>query len=186
MSKVLLNIGCADVDKPGYINVDARKTKVTHLVSNAWDLDCFEENSVHEIYSRHMLEHLNPEYAKLALQKWFYILEPEGKLVVIVPDIEFHARQLLGVSRSSFGDQMEHAFAGFWGWREKERGGSDFDAHQWGYTVATLENEIGAVGFERIERVVEGVDSEPWHLQMTARKPMTSLCCPMDFRGPFP
>lgn len=42
-------------------------------------------------------------------------LKPGGTVNVIVPDIGFHARQLLGLTHSALPDQEQHAFAGFRG-----------------------------------------------------------------------
>ena len=59
----------------------------------------------------------------------------------------FSARQLLGLEQSKFPDQMQHAHAGFWGWRVESRGASREDAHRWGYTFATLSHQLALAGF---------------------------------------
>lgn len=169
-----LHIGCADVRLPGYVNIDCRETSATDIVSPAWDIRGVPPGTVSEIYSRHMLEHLDPDDASKALVHWHSLLAPDGVIHVIVPDIEFHAKQLLGLEESKFPDQMQHAHAGFWGWRVESRGGSREDAHRWGYTIATLSKELALAGFHNIRRVVEGTDSEPWHLNLVAAKPSTS------------
>lgn len=65
------------------------------------------------VYFRHMLEHLGPNWARKVLHHFCGFLQPSGLLHVVVPDIEFHARQLLGLAEISFGDQVMHVFAGF-------------------------------------------------------------------------
>jgi len=107
----------------------------------------------------------------VVFNRWHALLRPDGRLRMIVPDIEFHALQLLGGARSSFPDQQQHAFAGFWGWRVEARGGSREDAHRWGYTMSTLCAHLTAAGFIEVERQRAGDDTEPWHLHVTARKP---------------
>lgn len=170
MQAIKLHIGCADNRLEGHINIDCRPTKATDLVAPAWDIPQIEAGSVACIYSRHMLEHLDPDDARQALRHWLVLLQRGGRLNVIVPDIEFHARQLLGLASSKLLDQKRHAFAGFWGWRDVARGGNKEDAHRWGYTYQTLARELERAGFSGINRVTQGVDAEPWHLNITAHK----------------
>jgi hypothetical protein len=118
-----------------------------------------------------MIEHLNPNDARRTLARWAELLCPGGLLNVIAPDLEFHARQLLGMAVSSFPNQEDHAMAGFYGWRDETRGGDREDAHRWGFTERSLTRALGEAGFHRVVRRVEGADSEPWHLNMIARKP---------------
>jgi len=170
MNLIRLNVGSGSVRREGYMNVDCRPTPGVDAVSDAWDLAMFADGTVDEIYSRHMLEHLDPNDATRTLQRWHALLRPDGRLRMIVPDVEFHALQLLGGARSSFPDQQQHAFAGFWGWRVEARGGSREDAHRWGYTMSTLRAHLTEAGFTEVERQIAGEDTEPWHLHVTARK----------------
>ncbi len=167
---LFLNIGCADVDMPGHINIDARETAATDLVANAWDLKRFSDASVTKIYSRHMIEHLEPGEALEAAAEWYRILQVGGQANVICPDLAFHARQFLGEAQSSLADQAAHAMAGFYGWKEPWRGGAVHDAHRWGYVFDTLSAVFRQAGFQRVDRVTSGPDSEPWHLNVVAFK----------------
>jgi predicted SAM-dependent methyltransferase len=166
-----LNIGAGSVRREGYLSVDVRPEAQPDLVSAAWDLQTVASGSVSEIYSRHMIEHLDPNDARRTLARWVELLRPGGVLNVIAPDLEFHARQLLGTATSKFPSQWEHAMAGFYGWREESRGGDREDAHRWGYTERSLSEALSDAGFERVVRLLSGPDSEPWHLNMLARKP---------------
>jgi len=81
---------------------------------------------------------------------------------------------LLGLQVSWTRDPAEnlaHALAGFYGWREAQRGGDAEDAHRWGYTWPTLLALLAEIGFVEIRRVTSGPDTEPWHLHVTARRP---------------
>jgi predicted SAM-dependent methyltransferase len=118
-----------------------------------------------------MIEHLDPGDARRALARWAELLQPGGLLNVIVPDLEFHCRQLLGTAKSCLPDQEHHAMAGFYGWREESRGGVREDAHRWGYTERSLAKALSAAGFVDVVRQLSGPDSDPWHLNMVARKP---------------
>lgn len=169
-----LNIGCGDTRRPGFIGVDVRPCRGADYVLPAWDLHPFDPETVDEVYSRHALEHLHPDDAARALWAWYHVLRPDGNLRVIVPDLAFHCRQLLGLEHAWTEDplqNLEHALAGFYGWRRDQNGGREADAHRWGYTWETLSRQLQDIGFTHIRRVTSGDDSEPWHLHVTARKP---------------
>lgn len=93
------------------------------------------------------------------------------RLHVIVPDILFHARQLLEMESSIFPDQHEHAMAGFYCWCDPDRGGDIHDSHRWGYSFPTLGALLHDTGFIQVERITSGKESEPWHLNVQAIKP---------------
>jgi predicted SAM-dependent methyltransferase len=171
MSPIQVNFGCGNTKKPGFVNVDIRPSSAADVVAEAWDVSAFATGSVDLVYSRHMLEHLDPMDARRTLRAWHDILKPDGILNVIVPDIVFHAKQLLGVAQGPFPDQEAHAFAGFWGWRDEARGGDREDVHRWGYTVDTLKDELVQAGFSGVVRQLTGTDSEAWHLNIIAIKP---------------
>ena len=175
-----LNYGCGDTRMAGYLGVDVRPCRGADHVLAAWDTSPFQDESVEEIYSRHMLEHLDPQDAHRTLAAWFRILRPDGLLRLIVPDIAFHARQILGQQTAWTDDPAEnlaHAMAGFYGWHDSSRGGSNEDAHRWGYTWETCGKFIRRTGFVHVQRVLSGADSEPWHLHVTARKPRRGRRC---------
>lgn len=166
-----LNFGCGDTRRDGFAGVDVRRCRGADFVLEAWDTSPFEPESVEEIYSRHMLEHLDPNDAKRALRAWLEILRPSGTLRLIVPDLTFHARQLLGQEfcwSDKPTENIGHAMAGFYGWRDESRGGDREDAHRWGYTWESLSAMLREIGYVDIERVMTGEDSDPWHLHISA------------------
>lgn len=170
-----LNVGCGNVHRMhGYVHVDARQTPITDMVCDAWAID-LADGHVQEIYSRHMLEHLPRHLARQTLRSWFHLLAPGGRLHVVVPDIMFHARQLLEMESSAFPDQYEHAMAGLYGWCDPDRGGDTHDSHRWGYSFQTLSSLLEDSGFVHIDRIVTGKDSEPWHLNVQVTKPGLSV-----------
>lgn len=166
---IKLNIGCADVAVPGYLNIDTRPTKVTDLVCPAWEIHLhFPESSVDEIYTRHMIEHLDPNEGREAVKSWHKALKAGGRLHIICPDLTFHCMQFLGMAESTLPNQYDHAMAGFYGWRDESRGGSREDAHRWGYTAESMHHLLIGHGYEKIIRHFEGPDSDIWHLNMSA------------------
>lgn len=166
-----LHLGCADKKVRDHINVDARQTKATDLVSEAWDLKVFADNTVASIYTRHMIEHLEPDDAAKALKEWYRVLKPGSVAHIICPDLVFHAKQYLGMEKATITpDQHFHAMTGFYGWKVESRGGSRYDAHRWGYSFDTLSKACTDAGFSRIDRITTGTDTEAWHLNIKAYK----------------
>jgi predicted SAM-dependent methyltransferase len=166
---IMLHIGCGNTRIEGFVNMDRCITATTDQVAEAWDLDAFDDGSVEYIYTRHMLEHLSCAEARRALTAWRRALAADGILHVVVPDIAFHARQLLGLARSGNADQEAHALAGFYGWqRDMEN-----DAHRWGYTPASLARLLGECGFvptdDGIQTLIDR-DTAPWHINLRASR----------------
>ena len=165
----MLHIGCGGSRVEGFVNIDCRRTAATDMVAAAWDLAAFDAGSVGYIYSRHMLEHLSCADARRALAEWWRVLAADGILHVVVPDIAFHARQLLGLARSGNADQEAHALAGFYGWQRD----MDNDVHRWGYTPASLARLLYEHGFMQTDDGIEVLidrDTAPWHINMRARR----------------
>jgi len=165
-----LHLGCGDRRRDGFINIDIRETPATDMVTEAWNLSGFQDETVDEIYTRHMIEHLHPKDAQLAMVEWRRVLKPRGLLHIVCPDLEFHCKQYLGIINSNFPDQREHTLASIYGWRSGAFGGEEFDLHRWGYDLEEISNLMGRLGFALIERVRKGEDSEPWHLNVKALK----------------
>jgi SAM-dependent methyltransferase len=171
LRELRLHVGCADIRREGYTNIDIRQTSATDLVCDAWALTMFSDGSVSEIYSRHTIEHFEPDDAAKALREWYRVLKPSGHAHIICPDLIFHCKQLLGMAVCPiFADQQVHAMSGFYGWKASFRGGNQHDSHRWGYVFDTLSARCRESGFARTERIITGIDSEPWHLNIKAYK----------------
>jgi len=141
---------------PGYIQVDLVKHPATKHVAPAWKLP-FGVCTVQEIFTRHMLEHLDRERVHTSLREWRRVLRPGGIVTAIVPDLAYHARQLLDPhtqsSRLPGRTNLEHAMAGFYGWADGPM------QHVWGYideTLLSLFQGEGYVDCELVEPESEG------------------------------
>ncbi len=171
---MLLHIGCGNVRIEDFVNIDCRATEATDIVSDAWNLRKIETASAEYIYARHMLEHLTRADAARSITEWVRILAPGGILHIVVPDIAFHARQLLGLAECPAADDQEaHAMAGLYGWQNPDNGGTGEDVHCWGYTRNTIERMLRDAGLtltdDGFEQLVER-DREPWHVNIRAMK----------------
>lgn len=138
-----VEIGGGEHPRKGFENIDIRSLKTVDHVCPAWELP-FSDNSVDEIYSRHLLEHLTLEKAMDSVKEWYRVLRLRGTVDIIVPDLEYHAKQLTMSGKSDFVDcsNFEHGMAGFYGWRRHEH-----DRHVWGYTSKSLYRLLVNAGF---------------------------------------
>ena len=89
-----LHLGCGSKPLPGYINIDKYPASGADLVIPAHKL-CFPDNSVYEICTSHMIEHLRPRDLELALQEWHRVLKSGGKLRIRCPNFELYVREWL-------------------------------------------------------------------------------------------
>lgn len=90
-----LHIGCGNKFLPGYIHLDAMKYDHVDYITEADNLDMFEDNSVDEIYACHILEHFGRNENERVLQEWHRVLKNRGILRVAVPNFEAIAKAYL-------------------------------------------------------------------------------------------
>ena len=89
-----LHLGCGSVRREGYVNLDKYPTKGADRVMPA-DRLFYDDASVDEIYSSHMLEHLSPEELESAIKEWRRVLKPGSKVTVRCPNFEVYLREWL-------------------------------------------------------------------------------------------
>lgn len=98
---IRLNIGSCDLPLPrseGWINIDNSESPhiKKDLLLDGRKLDeHFEDNSVHEIYAGHFLEHLYPQEAFDFVSMSYKLLKPGGILGLVTPDFLFIVQQYL-------------------------------------------------------------------------------------------
>jgi predicted SAM-dependent methyltransferase len=175
-----LNIGSGDLPmrQPGWLNVDETGYPGVDLVLRVPPLP-WDTESVAEIYCGHFLEHLERDEAHHFLRECWRVLQPGGRLGVMVPDMaecfrryvadepapaEFpsgHHRDLRDLDELN--DMIIFSTA------QESR-------HQWSYDLVTLRRALVRAGFEfvgefdrfRDPRVAVGA----WYqLGLDARKP---------------
>ncbi len=86
--KVLIHVGCGELNDTRYINVDARPMPHIHYVSNDLMLNQFSRGSVDLIYACHVLEHVPHRELPGILANWFLRLKPGGILRLSLPDFD--------------------------------------------------------------------------------------------------
>lgn len=137
---IRLHLGCGNNRKEGYINVDK-------YVSNAdANMDIFNlqfpDDTVDEIFTEHMLEHLGKYEVPLALKEWARVLKPDGKLVMNLPNLEWCLREWLSKPEEErWGWQLDTIFG-----LQNHPG----EFHKTGFTAPRLRQLLSAAGFRSI------------------------------------
>lgn len=142
-----LNFGCGGRLESGWTGVDIRPLPGVKYVCNFWEIPV-EADSVHAIYCRHALEHVTFANAERTLAKFHEILRQGKEAHIIVPDLSWHAAQLLGEVKGNHrrGD-LKHALAGFYGWQD----GGEESIHRSGWTYGVMLSYLKKAGFLKIK-----------------------------------
>jgi predicted SAM-dependent methyltransferase len=86
--KILIHLGCGDIDSPEFINVDVRPGPHVHYISDVTDLSIFPDDHADLVYACHILEHIRRDKLRRTLWEWRRILKPGGILRLSVPDLD--------------------------------------------------------------------------------------------------
>jgi len=154
-----LEFGCGPKITKGYVGVDVRQFKHVKYVCNAWEIDKYvEPQTVEAIYSRHFFEHLTFAQATWTLNAWKTVLQPNGVMEMIVPDMLFHIQQWMNPDRKTTMNNNgmtdeEWALAGFWGWQRETEKQEIWDIHKTGYDYPLLKDTLEKHGFRNVEQV---------------------------------
>jgi len=144
-----LHVGCGRIKLDGYQHLDIVEFPHVDYCCPAWDVPV-SDGIFDEVYSRHLFEHFYPWEANDSMREWRRILKDDGKLKMILPDLEYSVKQLFweGMSgRLTKKTNQEHAMANMYGWVSE---GKLHMAHHWGYTQKTL-SELVLKYFDCIE-----------------------------------
>ena len=136
-----------------------------------------KENSVDEIRSRHMFEHLTYAQGKKSLRSWHKILKNGGKVQLNMPDLYYHVKEYIrnydNRKMKHISDSFVHAIAGIYGWQKETEDSSHFTAHAnlWGihksgYDEISLKKLIKSLGYKAFIRN----PNDAWHLDVTFYK----------------
>jgi predicted SAM-dependent methyltransferase len=119
-------------------------------VCNANELALFAEATFAEIYASHVLEHLDYE-AELgaALKDWLRVLEPGGRILVSVPDLDVLARLIVSKSKLTIDDRFLVMRMMFGGHVDM------YDYHVVGLNEEFLDRYLRQAGYVNVRRVEE-------------------------------
>ena len=83
-----VNLGCGHIPLAGYVNVDMRELPGVDVVADVGELP-FEEASLREVFSAHLLEHFpQEELIRRLLPHWHDLLAPGAAFRAVAPDGE--------------------------------------------------------------------------------------------------
>jgi predicted SAM-dependent methyltransferase len=168
-----IEIGCGKKTRPGYKTCDVRDLPSVDYVCTADSLP-FEDGTVDEIYSRHVVEHFSYKEFLKVLQEWNRALKPGGTVYIICPNLLWHLEQVLSGSHASFFDKTSGQNARYWGfgslfgWQQDEH-----DIHKFGFYYELLRDILLVFGFDQVEDLTnsgQGLENQPWHLEVRATK----------------
>ena len=158
-----IEFGCGETPtKSGFMTCDIRNVEGVDFVCPAWKIDDYVcEGTVDEIFSRHFFEHLTFKQGRVVLEKWFKILKPQGKMHMMLPNLDFHINQYNTKSN------IKHALAGLYGWQRGEFDDT-WDTHKSGYSFSLLDPILKECGYVNIQNLRKNKNK---HLEVSCYKP---------------
>lgn len=162
--ELLVNVGCGDKGKDGWVNVDSSKAPGVDCVYDCRRRIPLASGSARAIFTEHLFEHLDyEEEAPKFLAECGRVLQPGGVLRIVVPDGKKYLMAyadggwealrafspLVSKGDGGFRTQMEVVNAHF-----RQAG-----QHRYSYDYQTLHDLLGRCGFEEIEEQAFGVSS---------------------------
>ena len=158
--RIKLYVGCGEDSRPGFLGCDNIPLDNVDIVSDAWSISNHCEQ-VKEIFSKHMIERLTYLEIEKTLTDWHKALAINGKLHVIVPNIDFHIKQWQCAKWDSkalkdFWSDENWSMAGFYG-RQNECDPHSFgkelkywDVHKSCYNSSLLSFLLRREGFQNV------------------------------------
>jgi len=145
-----LNLCCGEDVRPGYINIDVRRTRPEVLVMDIEKelLRVFPDNSVDEIIARDCIEHISWRRVEDLLKDIYRVLKPGGKVYIQVPDLEAIAKKIILNPDFKYGELEGWKAISYWVY-----GGQEYpeNSHKAGFTIRTLKELLENIGFEVVD-----------------------------------
>ena len=154
MALVKLNLGCGDKILSGYVNVDvadSRAGKRPDVLCDLHALTPFEDGSVDEILSVHVVEHFWRWEVVDVLREWVRVLKPNGLMILECPNLKsacetFLANSDLHAGPGPEGQSTMWVFYGDPSWHDP------LMVHRWGYTPQSLAALMAEAGLDNIRQ----------------------------------
>jgi glycosyltransferase involved in cell wall biosynthesis/predicted SAM-dependent methyltransferase/Flp pilus assembly protein TadD len=168
MKDLKLNLGCGPKRLAGYINIDIVPSAATDMVADILKLP-FPDESCDEIRMDAVFEHIYRHDRPQALQTWRNMLKPGGKLVLNwIPDfdavIDAYVHKKPGILHPEF-DLFE-----VWRFTHGQYTPNDipYQLHKDIFTVASVQQELDAAGFENVRVQNVRYEQEPVSVNIQA------------------
>ncbi|MDU4959255.1 MAG: radical SAM protein [Sporomusaceae bacterium] len=141
-----LEIGSGNHPHNGFVHCDKEAFPHVEYICDATNMSVFSNETMQQIYCRHVLEYLDRIDAILAVLEMKRVLKSGGTIHLIVPNIEFYINQ--------FHSNQEEVFYAFWGEQRNSK-----DIRKWGYTAKSLIKILRNCGFDNIVELTSGLFS---------------------------
>ncbi len=142
-----LHIG-GTVRKEGWEVVNAVPGPHVDHLGNAKDLSQFADGAFGEVYASHVLEHFDHAREVLpVLREWHRVLDPAGRLMIAVPDLDVLCRLFLDRDRLNAEDRRFVTLMIYGGHVDQ------YDYHYVGFNDEILATYLRAAGFQGCQRV---------------------------------
>lgn len=170
-----LHIG-GKIKSEGWEILNAQPAPYVDHVCNASDLPQFADGTFSEIYASHVVEHFDYQYELMrTLKEWNRILEPAGRVLISVPDLDILAALFISKGELNMDERFHVMRIIFGGHLDK------YDYHVTGLNEEFLTTFLKFAGYVNIRRVPEfglfrdssivTVKGVPISLNMIAEKP---------------
>lgn len=165
-----LNAGCGPKLAVGFVNLDYRWVPGVDVV---WDLRRslpFPDHRFRGVYSEHCVEHFDATALQELLGEFYRVLQPGGRLRLVVPSLEIHARayvaaleQSIRAHRDGQDDTAARAINRvFYEGHERMRSTHWLhDGHHFIHDLASLGRQLRLAGFARVTRAACQVGVDP-------------------------
>jgi predicted SAM-dependent methyltransferase len=117
---------------------NSRGRIVVDILANVKNLP-FEDDSVEEILSANLIDHIRLQEIPQLLNEWHRVLAPGGKLIIDVGDAVGNAQMLVDAKTE---EELEWALRLMYCHSRDE-----YDSHRWGYTAKYLTSILQKYGF---------------------------------------
>ncbi len=177
-----LHLGCGDVYRRGYLNVDlppqegvASGTSRPDLESDVTKVSCPPE-ALAEIRLHHLFEHFERAQALALLLRWYEWLRPGGELCIETPDFEACIDGFAGRSAAEQGVILRHIF----GSQE-----APWAQHRDGWSPQRFRYVLDALGFTNVSTSRTLSDERGLLVNVVARcsRPLAGGPSPEDQRN---
>jgi SAM-dependent methyltransferase len=169
-----LNLGCGDKILPGYINVDvaeARLGKKPDVLCDLRQLTPFEDQSVDEILSVHVVEHFWRWEVVDILKEWVRVLKPGGVMYLECPNLLSACQAILQNPdmASGPGPEGQRSMWVLYGdpsWKDP------LMIHRWGYTPRSLAQVMHEAGLVKLrQEAAQFKLREPRDMRIVGERP---------------
>lgn len=150
---IKLHLGCGPNILEGYINVEGEYMKDHPEIAlhDLTEILPISNDTIDEILSVHVIEHIMPHDVPLMLQDWLRVLRPGGKVAIEWPDL-YKMCKFLVEDPSRFYSKnskiLKRGVAGIFGNIERYRDIAML--HKWGYSADSLKILLTENGFVNV------------------------------------